>query len=481
MAKSGSMEKSADKKYDLAIIGSGSAGLTAAAFAVQLGAHVALLEKNRLGGDCTWTGCVPSKTVLKAAKVAHQMRTASFYGLPAVEPKLDFKSVMTRVRTVIDEVYRYESPEALRAQEIDVFLQAAHFADPHTVAVGDTTLRAQRILLATGAYPFVPPISGLDKITYLTYETIWNLELLPNHLLVLGAGPIGCEMGQAFHRLGARVTLIEGEGRVLPRDDPDASRVLDEVFRAEGIELRLNAKAERTWQNGNDIHIVAGGEEIVGDALLVAIGRRPNVVGLELEKAGVVYSAKGIEVDDHLRTSQKHIFAAGDCIGSYQFTHYAGWQGFMAVRNALLPGASRGVSERVPWTTFTDPEVAHVGLTEEQARKKFGDTFNTLEWPMERVDRAQAEGDTAGFVKLVHKKDGTLLGATIVAGRAGEMIHEWILALEHNLRVGDLAGVIHVYPTYSTASMQAAAAIRVQQWLSSPSGRVIRHLARIMR
>ena len=215
--------------------------------------------------------------------------------------------------------------------------------------------------------------------------------------------------------------------------------------------------------------------------MLVAVGRRPNVDSLALDQAGVVYSARGIEVDDHLRTSQRHIYAAGDCTGSYQFTHYAGWQAAMAVRNALLPGATKGVSERVPWATFTDPEVAHAGLTEDQARERFGNAVMTCDWPMERVDRARAEGDLAGFLKLVHKKNGTLLGITIVAGQAGEMIHEWIIALERGLKIGDLAQIIHVYPTYSTASMQAAADIRVAQLLDSPSGKVIRRIAHLMR
>ena len=286
-------------------------------------------------------------------------------------------------------------------------------------------------------------------------------------------------MAQAFRRLGAEVTLVVSRDRVLPRDEPAASRVLGEVFEAEGIDLRYNARAERAWQDGNGIHLVAGDDELVGETLLVAAGRRPNVDGLDLDKASVAYSAKGIQVDDHLRTSQRHIYAAGDCIGRHQFTHYAGWQAVIAVRNALLPGASKGLPERVPWTTFTDPEVAHTGLTEEQARDRLGNEVMTCQWPMEWVDRARAEGDTAGFIKLIHKKDGTLLGATIVAGRAGEMIHEWIAALDRGLKVGDLADVIHVSPTYSTGNWQAAAAFRVEQLLSGTSGRVIRGLARL--
>ena len=467
--------------YDLVIIGAGSAGLTAAGLAVQLGARVALVEKHRIGGDCTWTGCVPSKTLLKAAKVAHEMRTADHFGLTAVEPKVDLKSVMAHVRDVVAEVYREESPDALRADGIDVFLGAARFLDPHTLAAGAATLTARHVLIATGAHPFIPPITGLEGVDYLTYESIWDLDVLPRHLLVVGAGPIGCEMAQAFRRLGAKVTLLASRDRILPRDDPAASRVLGQVFEAEGINVLYNTRAELAWQDEKDVHLGASGAGVVGDALLVVTGRRPNVMGLDLENAGVAYSAAGIQADDSLRTSQRHIYAAGDCIGGYQFTHYAGWQAAMAVRNALLPGASKGVTDLVPWTTFTDPEVAHVGLTEDQAREKYGDGVMTCEWPMARVDRARAEGDTAGFIKLVHKKDGTLLGTTIVARRAGEMIHEWIVALHQGIKVGDLADAIHVYPTYSMAGMQAAAAIRVEQLLSGTSGRVVRGLARLMR
>jgi len=470
-----------NEAYDLVIIGAGSAGLTVASLALQFDATVALLENHRIGGDCTWTGCVPSKTLLKAARVAHEMRTADRHGLAAVEPMVDLKSVMARVRAVVADVYEEESPEALRADGIDVFLGSPRFLDPHTIAVGETKLTARHFLISTGAHPSTPPIDGLDGVGYLTYETIWDLETLPQHLLVIGAGPVGCEMAQAFRRLGAQVTMIVSGDRILPREEPTASQALADVFLSEGITLLPNSRAEKAWQDTKAIHLLAGDDELVGDALLVATGRRPNVVGLDLEQAGVLFGDKGIEVDDNLRTSQKHIYAAGDCIGSYQFTHYAGWQAAMAARNALLPGSSQGVTDRVPWTTFTDPEVAHVGLTEAEAREKFGDAIAICQWPMEKVDRARAEGDTAGFMKLVHKRDGRLLGATIVARRAGEMIHEFILALDRGLKVGDLAGVIHVYPTYSTVIMQAAAQIRVEQLLSGASGRLIRGLARLIR
>ena len=470
-----------NQEYDLVIIGAGSAGLTAAGFAVQFGVRVALVEKDRIGGDCTWTGCVPSKTLLKAAQVAHHMRTADRYGLKAADPGHDFASVMEHVQKVVAEIYHDESPESLREDGIDVYRGAARFLSPHEIAVGEITLNARHILLSTGAHPLVPAIEGIENVAYLTYETVWDLRVLPGHLVIVGAGPIGCEMAQAFRRLGAEVTLLASSDRLLPRDEAEAAKVIEETFAAEGIDMRYHARARRTWQDGQGTHVIADGDEVVGDALLVATGRRPNVRGLDLQNADIAHSPRGIQVDQYLRTNQRHIYAAGDCIGSHQFTHYAGWQAAMAVRNALLPGVSAGVTDLVPWTTFTDPAVAHIGLTEAEARKKYGEEVMTCDWPMARVDRARTDGDTGGFFKLVYKKDGTMLGTTIVAAHAGEMIAEWIVALNRGLKIDDLASVIHVSPTYSTASMRAAAAVRLEHLLGGTSGKIIKGLARIMR
>lgn len=467
--------------YDLAIIGAGSAGLTAARFAAQLGARVALVEKNRLGGDCTWSGCVPSKSLLKVARLAHEMRRAHWYGLGEVEPETDFRAVMARVRAVVAEVAKEETPDVLRAAGIAVLPGSAQFLDPHTITVGEGTLSARYLIVCTGARPFLPPLGGLDGVPYLTYETIWDLDKLPEHLLVVGAGPIGCEMAQAFRRLGSVVTLLASHETLLPRDDPAASQVLSRVFADEGVDVRYKMRAERVWQDAQGIHLTAGGTEFVGDALLVATGRRPVVGGLALEKADVEYSAKGIRVDKRLRTSQRHILSAGDCTGGPQFTHYAGWQGFVAARNALLPGATKGTKGFVPWTTFTDPELAHVGLTESRARKQFGSDVMTSFWPMDAVDRARTEGDTEGFIKVVHRKSGAVLGVTIVAARAGEMISEWIVALERRLKVGDVGRAIHVYPTYSTVSTQVGSTFLVQKLLSGLSGRLVRSLTRRIR
>ena len=471
----------ATANYDLVIIGAGSAGLTAASFAVQLGRRVALVEKDRIGGDCTWTGCVPSKALLKAARVAHEMRHADRYGLGPAEPAVDLKKIMARVMSVVQEVYENESPELLSQEGIDVVQGAARFLDPHTVAVGDAQITANRFLICTGAAPSVPPIPGLDGVEYWTYETIWNMEAMPEHLLVLGAGPVGCELAQAFCRLGARVTLLEAGSRILPNDEPEASEVITRQLAQDGVDVRLGAPVDQVVKEGDGIRLTLDGRDVEGDALLIAAGRRPRLDTLDLDKAGVAYSAQGIQVNGRLRTSRRIIFAAGDCIGGFQFTHYAGWQGFMAVRNAFLPGASIGVLDQVPWTTFTDPEVAHTGLTEAQARARHGQAVMVCNWPLDKVDRALAEGDTTGFVKLVHRNDGKLLGATIVAARAGEMIQELSLAIDRGLKIGDLANSMHVYPTYAMAIMQAAAHIRIEQLLSGTSGKVIRGLLQLTR
>ena len=470
-----------NQNYDLIIIGGGSAGLTAAGFAVQLGKKVALVEKDRLGGDCTWTGCVPSKALLKSAKVAHDMRHAASYGVGPAEPVIDIRTVLAHVRSVVGQVYQPESPDALRADGVNVFLGQASFVDPHSIMVDEVSLTAHRFLIATGARPFIPPIDGLDSVDYLTYESIWDLEALPRNLMVIGGGPIGCEFAQALCRLGAGVTLLEDDVRILPQEEPEVSAVVQQQMAQDGVVFRLNSRAQRIRNQDGEIHILAGGQEFTGDALFLSVGRRPTVDGLNLEKAGVEYSGRGIAVNDHLRTSQRHIYAAGDCTGGYQFTHYAGFQGFMAVRNALLPGAAKAVLDQVPSATFTDPEIAHVGLTEAQASEKYGDNAVVCSWPMERVDRAITEMDTAGFIKIVHRPDGTILGVTIANQRAGELIQEWILAMDQKMKIGDLVNSLHVYPTYSMASQQAALHIKVGQMLAGTSGHIIRGLARLMR
>ena len=464
-------------KYDLAVIGAGSGGLVAATFAARAGARVALLEKHRIGGDCTWTGCVPSKALLKAAKVVQQARTASRFGVRATVEPVDIKAVMGYVRQSIARVYEQESPDVLRGKGVDVFLGQARFADAQTLTVASPEgsakkVVAKHILICTGARPSVPAVEGLQDVPYLNYENVFDLDVLPKRLLVIGGGPIGIEMAQAFVRLGADVQIFQKRRRLLPRDEPEASYTLAKCLHEEGATLHLSVTVLAVHQTAGGVTLSTERGDFTGDGLLVATGRTPNVDTMDLEKAGVHYTVAGVPVDDYLRTNIKHIYAAGDVLGGPQFTHYAGFQAFYAARNALFPGAAKVSIQAVPWTTFTDPEIAHVGLTEAKARKTYGDDIGVRLWQMEQVDRAITESDTAGFIKVVHKKDGTVIGATVVAERGGEVIHEWALAITHNWKVGDLSGTMHVYPTYSIANQQLASDYAIDSLLGGTFGKL---------
>ena len=407
--------------YDLIVIGAGSAGLTAARFARQLGLSAALVERSRVGGDCTWTGCVPSKALLKAAGIVHSMRTADRIGLPNVSPDVDLRAVMERIRTVIGHIYDTESPDTLANEGIDVISGEASFTSTGSVAVDGRMLTARRFLIATGASPVIPPIHGLDGVAFHTYETVWEMEDLPTSLAVVGAGAVGCELAQAFARLGSDVTLVEAAGRILPQEDPDVSEVIERRFADEGISVMAGESVQAVSaarERGARIE-TSSGRMVEADTLLVAVGRRANTDGLGLDAAGVAYGPTGITVDRHLRTSRKGIYAAGDVTGGPQFTHYAGWQGFMAVRNAFLPSNARAVLDLVPRATFTDPEAAQAGLTETEAKDRLGSKALSSRWPLSEVDRALTDGETDGFVKAVHDGKGTTLGVTIVAPRAG--------------------------------------------------------------
>ncbi len=468
--------------YDLIVIGAGSAGLTAVRFARQLGLSVALVERSRVGGDCTWTGCVPSKALLKAAGMAQSMRDAERYGLPASSPKVDLRPVMERIRSVIQHIYETESPEALAREGIDVLIGEAIIVGPGSVSVAGRTIAARRILICTGASPVIPAIPGLDGVELHTYETVWDLETMPASIAVVGAGAVGCEFAQALARLGSQVTIIEAADRILPQEDPEVSEVIAQRLAAEGIRILAGSGARDIrpapeGKSGASIEL-RNGENVQSDALFVAVGRRPNVEGLGLESAGVVYGPGGVTVDRHLRTTAKGIYAAGDVTGGPQFTHYAGWQGFMAVRNAFLPMNTAAVGQSVPRVTFTDPEAAQAGQTEAEAQEQYGAKAMVSGWPLSEVDRALTDGETSGFVKAVHLPNGRILGATIVAPRAGEMIQEWTLAIDKGIKLGDLARSIHVYPTYSMASQQLALRAQSERLLSGRIGALLRRLAR---
>ena len=463
--------------YDLAIIGAGSAGLTAARFAARLGNRVALIEGHRVGGDCTWSGCVPSKALLHAGRIAHTIQHGGEYGINGGQIDVDIAAVIARIRGVIEQIYAGESPDALRAEGIDVIEGRAEFGDARTVVVGDRAIAAKYFLICTGASPYVPPITGLADTPYLTYEGFWELQQLPARLIVVGGGPIGCELAQACQRLGSQVTLVEALDRILPNDEPEAATVVADALRCDGVALRLSSPVESvgTSQSGG-ITVRAGGQDVVRDGLLVAVGRRANVDGMGLENAGIEYSRTGIMVDDYLRTSVKNVYAAGDCAGGFQFTHYAGYQGAMAVRNMLLPGRSRARPEHPPWATFTDPEVAHAGYTEAQARDRFGTKVRVSTLPMESVDRAVTDGATDGFIKVVHRDNGAVLGATVVGRNAAEALQGWAIAGQQGLKMEDVARAMQAYPSLGTGNQQVAWDAYLDGLTRGLTGRVLRLL-----
>ena len=468
---------SSAERYDLVVVGGGSAGLTAAGFAAQIGAKV-LIVAEQLGGDCTWTGCIPSKALLRAARLVHDWRSAAAIGLGTGEVGVDFARVMAEVRAVIARVYSYETPEALAKRGVDVAIGPVRFLNDETIEAGDRRIHGQHFVICTGAAPAVPPIPGLDGVPYLTYETIFSLDRMPPRLVVIGAGPTGVEMAQAFARLGSRVTVIEQFAQLLPDADPEASEVIQRRLESEGIALQMSAPVTRVMADAARVRVEAGTALIEGESLLVATGRRPRIAGLDLERAGVQVRDGAIQVDKNLRTSNTRVYAAGDVTGGFQFTNYAGWQGYVAARNALLPGAQEGVRSRIPWAVFTDPEVAQAGLSEAEARAQFTDVkVHRLE--LERVDRAQTEDQREGFLKLVSRASGKLVGATVVSRAAGETINELALAIDHGLSVSDLASTIHAYPTFGFAIQQLAAEAAFQAAASGIRGHALRTLRRL--
>jgi pyruvate/2-oxoglutarate dehydrogenase complex dihydrolipoamide dehydrogenase (E3) component len=459
------------KRYDLAIIGAGSAGLIAADFAVKLGARVALLERDRVGGDCTWTGCVPSKSLLKIAKVAHEMRTAARFGIGSQHPAIDMQRVRAYLHSAIHQIYAGTTPEALQRKGMDVLLGQVSFVNRHTLAVGESRIRAKKILIGTGAEPIIPAIPGLDSVPFLTYRQIFENDRLPQSMVVIGGGPVGLEVAQAYARLGTQVTVFAR--RLLPKEEPEVSEILLRVLRREGLTV-IEERALSVQRAGDRIAVQSEGNQASCDLLFVAAGRAPALAGLNLEAAGVTCSADAVEVNQRLETSAKNIYAAGDVLGAEQFSHLAGWQGFQAARNALLPGSASGFPAALPRVTFCDPEVAQVGKTEAEVRASGARDFIVRARPIDRADRAVCDDDRDGIFKFIVTKSGTILGATIVGARAGDAITELSLAIERKLTISDLAGAVHPYPTYSSAVQLLASELAVQQSLRGMSGYLLR-------
>jgi pyruvate/2-oxoglutarate dehydrogenase complex dihydrolipoamide dehydrogenase (E3) component len=501
-----SRSKASSYDYDIIVIGAGSGGLTAADFAASIGARVALVEKSRIGGDCTWTGCVPSKALLRVAKIAHHARTGGGgkTGITTSDVCVDMEQVRDYVRSRIDDVYQHEAPENIRKKGVDVFVHtSATFTGHHTIRLTPNeaapeqaegkdssgkeqdrkeSVTAAFFVVCTGAKPFVPGIKGLDSVNYLTYENIFDLAELPQRLCVVGAGPIGSELAQAFSRLGSEVTMVASN--ILPKEHDDARKVIATVFEQEGIQLVKGraAKVETCAASSADEDESPGGlcvstkdgKSVVCDQLLVSAGRHAVTENLGLAEIGVEVGRDGIIVNNSLQTSVPHIYAAGDCCGAEQFTHYAGWQAFQAVRNALLPGTSNGHSELVPRCTFTDPEIAQVGASLEEAKEKYG-SEKVVELTRRATlnDRAVCDSDAlSGFISLVvNVSTSHVLGGRVVMARAGEVINEIALAVKNKITILQLGSTIHAYPSYSFALQQLAAEYATNQFNNSNLGK----------
>lgn len=449
--------------YDLVIVGMGSGGATAAEFALDLGLRVAAVERDRLGGDCLWTGCVPSKSLIAAANVAHTMRTAERFGIPAVEPDVDLSAVWKRIDSVRREVEAADdNAQHWESLGVDLHIGDALLMGPHTVRVGERDLRTRFILLATGSRPWIPPIPGLSDVDALTTDSLFDLADPPTSLTCLGAGPIAVETMQAMHRLGVETQIVEVAPRPLVREEPTLVNHLLDSLRAEGMTVDAGVDVERIERSSGRtvLHAQAGGKAVryESDALLVAAGRRPVTDGLGLTEIGIETDDTGIRVDDRLRTTADSVYAVGDAAGRYQFTHSAGYEGAIAVRNMFLPLRQRARAV-VPWCTFTDPELAHVGLTESEARETHGRSVNVFESDLRNADRARTD-DAHGWIRIICARR-RIVGAHVLAPSAGDLIGELTLAIERGVSIDDLASVVHVYPTYASAlQLTAADALR---------------------
>jgi pyruvate/2-oxoglutarate dehydrogenase complex dihydrolipoamide dehydrogenase (E3) component len=443
---------------DICVIGAGAGGLTVAAGAALLGAPTVLIERAHMGGDCLNFGCVPSKALLAAAAAAEEVRGAQRVGVEAQVPRIDFAHVHDHVHGVIAAIAPVDSAARYEGLGARVLRAEARFTGPGELDAGGARVRARRFVIATGSRPGVPPIPGLDATPYLTNETIFARTAAPEHLIVIGGGPVGVELAQAHRHLGARVTLLEAK-TLLANDDPELVDLLRLRLRADGVDLREGVGIARVERAGNGVAVVldgeAGEQRIAGSDLLIATGRRPNVEALGLEAAGVAAGARGIQVDARLRTTNRRVYAVGDVAGAYRFTHIAGYHAGIVLRNALFRLPAKVDYRAVPWVTFTRPELAHVGLTEAAARAAHG-AVRVLRWPFADNDRAQAERLTDGLIKAVVSRSGRVLGASILGAHAGELILPWVMAVRMRAKIGVLANLIAPYPTLSEASKRAA-------------------------
>ncbi len=465
---------------DICVIGAGAGGLSVAAGASQMGASTVLVEKAVMGGDCLNYGCVPSKSLLAAAHAATAVRRAGRFGIEAADPAINARDVFAHIRKVIRSIEPNDSVERFEGLGVRVLRGTARFTGPREVAVDDVRITARRFVIATGSSPLVPPIPGLDAVSFLTNETVFEGPDLPQHLIIVGGGPIGVELAQAHRQLGVGVTLFE-QVAILPQDDPELVDVVRQRLIADGVEIH-EGKAVRSVENtAAGIAVAANGDTgeatVEGSHLLLAVGRKTNLDGLGLDEAGIRYSAKGIEVDRQLRTSNKRVFAIGDAAGGLQFTHVAGHHAGVVIKNALFRLPAKADTQAVPWVTFTAPELAQVGMTEDAARRS-GRDFRILRWPFHENDRARAEANIDGLIKAIVTPKGRVLGCAIVGPSAGELIQSWVLAMDRKIKIGALAQTIVPYPTLGEVSKRAAGSFYAPSLFSERTRKIVRFLSR---
>jgi pyruvate/2-oxoglutarate dehydrogenase complex dihydrolipoamide dehydrogenase (E3) component len=459
-------------EYDLVAIGGGTAGLVSAAGASYLGIRAGLIEKAALGGDCLWTGCIPSKALISSARLAHTMRNAEAWGLKGAAPGHVFAEVMARMRRVRAEVAHHDDPERFRKMGVEVHFGAAHFLAPGTLEVeGVGRVLSKRIVIATGAVPAIPPIPGLSNVGYLTHMTAFDQNSLPESLVILGGGPIGLEFAQMYRRLGADVTVVEMLPGLLTREDPDVVSALQGILEKEGIRFRLgSAGTSVRAEGGLKILTLSDGSEVAGQEIFVAAGRTPHTDGLRLEAAGVERVGQAVRVDNKLRTTSTGVWAAGDVTGGLQFTHVADYMAKAVLQNAIFPIKKKVDYRNIPRVTYTDPEVAHVGLTQEEGEALGGTTHSH---PFHDLDRAMVDGETMGFAKVTADKKGRILGATILGHGAGELIMPLVLAKTHGLTIGKISGTVFPYPTRAEGVKRAVDAFQRDR-LEGTGGRILK-------
>ncbi len=453
-------ERKGEGKYNVVVIGAGTAGLVTAAGTAGLGGRVALIERNKMGGDCLNFGCVPSKALISSARLVENIRRAPDWGLEKQEPQFQFEKIFERMRARRAKIAPNDSQERFESLGVDVFRGEAQFVSPHELQVDGQKLRAKNFVIATGTRATVPKIEGIDKVPYFTNETIFDeLNEKPESMIVIGGGPIGCELGQALSRLGVKITIVQRGAQLLPPEDRDVAEFMQQRLVAEGIDVRLNATSTRvSVRDGKVVLEFREGDPLTAESLLISVGRTPNLRALNLEAAGVEYDDHGVKTNEYLQTSQPHIYAAGDITNRLKFTHTADFTARTVIRNILMPLPflrQKMDFSVVPWCTYTEPEVAHVGLGE-RAAKENNIEYDLFTVPLDEVDRAILESEEAGFVKVLTKKGSDqILGVTLVGAHAGDLLHEFVLAIKQGIGLGAIASTIHAYPTFAELARKA--------------------------